>query len=152
MDNHRKQAAIADALRTQPQQPAPPDLLDGVMRRIQASPATPVAAAKQIPQVWYKTFAAWSAAALLLVCALWAGWALLPLPVDWPARLQFLLLVLQQRLLAWQNHLSYSLPQYGLTLGLLLMLAAGAALAGMAGWASAQSLRSRPAPAGAPRL
>ena len=120
--------AVDDALRSYPQQPAPRELLPGVMARIQ--PRRPA---------WYSQWRGWVyalgvSAAVALILA-WRLWALLPL--DWAARAQV-------RLLMWQYNLGYLLPQYGATVGVLLMLAGVGLLAGMMGWRAIRSIIQLP--------
>ena len=117
----RAYAIVDDALRTLPLQAAPPDLLGKVMEGIQSRGESKRRFSS--PLCW------WGAAGAAIALGLaWGLWSILPL--DWPARLQF-------RLLVWRQHLSYAQPQVGLVLGILVMLTAGILLAGMVSWRAA---------------
>lgn len=119
---------VDNALRSYPLQPAPPDLLPEVMRRIQVRQTA----------AWYSPRRGWiyTLGFLILIAVImaWRAWALLPL--DWTARVQF-------RLLMWQYNLNYLLPQYGIMVGMILILAGLALLAGMVWWRSGQSFFSQ---------
>ena len=124
INKHESQYRTVDnALRSYPLQPAPPDLLPEVMRRIQSRQTA----------AWYSPRRGWVYALgfsiLISVIMAWRIWSLLPM--DWTARAQF-------RLLMWQYNLNYLLPQYGMMVGMVLMLAGLGLLAGMVWWRSGQ--------------
>ena len=120
----RAYAIVDDALRTQPLHPTPSDLLEKVMGRIQSR--------GELEQRRSSSLRWWGAVGVAAaLCLTWALWSTLPLPVDWPTRLQF-------QLLMWQQYLNYAPPQCSLAAGIGMMLAGGMILLGLASWAATQ--------------
>lgn len=113
----RAYAIIDEALRTYPMQPAPADLMGTVMARLEVRRP-----ARRFRLAWIDYAVSLFAAGMAGLA--WLLWPLLPLPPDWPARVQF-------RMLVWQQHLRYGGPLYET----ILLAGAGLlTLAGLAAW------------------
>ena len=92
--NERERAAYAavdDAMRTYPLQPAPQGLRPAVLKRIQVRQLAP-----RFRPAWLDYAVSLFAAGMASMIG-WL-WLVIPLPPDWPARLQFQFLVFWQHL------------------------------------------------------
>ena len=111
--NQRERAAYAavdDAMRTYPLQPAPKDMLPAVLARLQARQTPPL-----LRLTWLE--AALASFTIVMAGLIFGLWPLLPIPVDWSARLQF-------RALVWWQQVRYGegWAALGLILAFLALL------------------------------